>query len=168
MEASLEEFLDQLARRGSWFGGGSAAAFSAALAAGLLEKLVVDPARTRRLRRIRRECLALVEGDAATFASVIRATRAKDRQAFRRALKTATDVPCRVFERAKAVQTACRQAQRVVKPRFQSDLRCALAIALAAAESARTLIHTNLAWLDDAAYAKAVQRRLDRAGGDAR
>jgi formiminotetrahydrofolate cyclodeaminase len=164
LEVSLTAFLDQLARRGSWFGGGSAAALSAALAAALLEKLALDPQGARRLRRIRRECLELVERDAATFASVIHATRAKDRQAFRRMLKTATDVPCRVFEHAKDVQVACRQAQRVIKPRFQSDLRCALAVALAAAESARTLIYTNLAWLDDPAYTKTVQRRLARAG----
>ena len=163
MQGSLEQFLEQVARRGSWVGGGSVAALSAALAAALLEKLVHGPRTASRLRRVRRECVALIRRDAELFARVVRATRTKNRRAFERSLKAATDVPCRVFERAQAVQAACRAAQRAVKPQFQSDLRCAMALALAAAESARTLIHTNLAWLDDQAYARATRRRLQTA-----
>ena len=160
MHGSLEQFLDQVARRGSWSGGGSVAALSAALAAALLEKLIHDPRAARRLRRIRQECVRLIRRDAETFARVIRATQRKHRQAFVRSLKAANEVPCRVFEHAQAVQSACRVAQRSVKPRFQSDLRCAMAVALAAGESARTLIYTNLAWLGDRAYAKRIRRRL--------
>ena len=156
----LEQFLEQVARRGSWVGGGSAAALCAALAGALLEKLVHQPQAARRLRRIRRECLGLIERDAATFARVIAATRARRREIFRRSLKAATEVPCRVFEHAQTIQTSCRTAQRSVKPRFQSDLRCAMALALAASESARTLILTNLAWLNDPAYTRTIQRRL--------
>ena len=160
---SLEQFLDQVARRGSWIGGGSVAALSAALSAALLEKLVHEPRVSRRLGRIRRECVRLIHRDAETFARVIQATQRKQRQAFARALKAAIEVPCRVFEHAQAVQAACRAAQRLVKPRFQSDLRCAMAMALAAAESARTLIMTNLAWLDDSTHAKRIRRRLQGA-----
>ena len=160
MPGSLEQFLDQVARRGSWMGGGSVAALSAALAAALLEKLVHDPGTARRLRRIRQECVRLIRRDAETFARVILATQRKQRQAFARALKAATEVPCRVFEHAQAVQTICRAVQRSVKPRFQSDLRCAMAVALAAAESARTLIFTNVAWLDEPAYTRQIKRQL--------
>ena len=163
MLGSLEQFLDQLARRGSWVGGGSVAALSAALAAALLEKLIHKPQTVRRLREARQECVALIRRDAETFARVVQATRTKNRPAFARSLKAATDVPCRVFERAQAVQAACRAAQREVKPQFQSDLRCAMALALAAAESARTLIQTNLAWLNDQAYTRAIRRRLQTA-----
>ena len=163
MYGSLEQFLDQVARRGSWVGGGSVSALSAALAAALLEKLVVDPQQARHLRQLRRACVGLIQRDAASFARVIRATRAKNRQAFHRSLKAATDVPCQVFVHAQIIQAACRKAQRAVKPRFQSDLRCAMALALAAAESARTLIHTNLSWLNDRAYARTVWRRLQAA-----
>ena len=145
-------------------GGGSVAAFSAALAAALLEKLIHDPRAARRLGEVRRECLRLLEQDAEAFARVIRTTRRRDRRAFRAALQAATEVPCRVFEHAQGVQAACRIAQRAVKPRFQSDLRCAMAVAMAAGESARTLIHTNLAWLGDPAYTKRVRRRLQAAG----
>lgn len=160
---SLESFVEHVARRGSWFGGGSVAALSAALAAALLEKLVHDPTAVRALRRIRRECLSLIDRDAATFARVIQTTRRKQRSVFARSLKAATEIPCRVFERAAALQAACRAAQRTVNPRFQSDLRCAMATALAAGESARTLVYTNLAWLNDRAYTQQVERRLQAA-----
>ena len=160
MPASLEQFLEEVARRGSWIGGGSVAALSAALAAALLEKLVHEPRVGRQLRRIRQECVRLIQRDAELFSQVIRATQQKRRQVFARALKAATDIPCRVFEHAQTIQAACRTAQRAVKPRFQSDLRCAMAVALAAGESARTLILTNLAWLNDRTYTKQVYRRL--------
>ena len=68
---SLEQFLEQVARRGSWVGGGSVAALSAALAAAVLEKLVVQPSAGRRLKTIRRQCLALVSQDAERFAKAI-------------------------------------------------------------------------------------------------
>lgn len=163
MQDSVEQFLDQVAQRGSWLGGGSVAAFSAALAAALLEKLVVNPRTVRRLRAARRECLRLIERDARLFARVIQATRASNQQAFRRALQYATEVPCRVFEHAHAIQHECREARRSVKPRFQSDLQCASAVASAAAISARTLIQTNLAWLNDRAYSRRMRRRLQSA-----
>ena len=136
------------------------AALCAALSAALLEKLVVQPRMARKLRVMRRECLQLVRRDAQLFARVIQATREGDRRAVSAALKAATDVPYRVWVHAQTIQAACRVAQRSVKPRFQSDLRCAMAVALAASESARTLIHTNLAWLNDGAYSRAMRHRL--------
>lgn len=168
MRASIEEFLGQVARRGSWVGGGSVAAFSGALAAALLEKLIHQRSSVRRLQAIRRECVALMTRDAEAFARVIQATRSDDRRAFRRTLAAATEIPLRVFEGAEAVQAMCRGAQRSVKPRFQSDLRCAMAVAMAAAESARTLIQTNLEWLDDPSYARRIRRRLQAAQPHAR
>ncbi len=109
------------------------------------------------------ECLRLVEQDAVLFARVIQATRRNNRHAFCAALKEATEVPCRVFERAQAIQAACHAAQRAVKPRFQSDLLCAMAVAMAAGQSADVLIQTNLAWLNDRAYTKRIRRRLQAA-----
>lgn len=138
------------------------AALCAALSAALLEKLVVQPQMARRLRGMRRESLQLVRRDAQLFARVIHATRGGNRRVLSTSLKAATAVPYRVWANAQAIQAACRAAQRSVKPRFQSDLRCAMAVALAASESARTLIHTNLAWLNDGAYSRAMRRRLQR------
>lgn len=161
--SSLESWLDEVADRGSWIGGGSVAAVSAALAAALLEKLVVQPQRARSLRRVRRECVQLVQRDAEAFARVVRARRHPNRQTLQRALKAATEVPWRVFKHAQALQLACRTAQRSVKPQFQSDLRCAMALALASCESARTLIHTNLAWLNDPRSTRQMRRRMQAA-----
>ena len=163
LHGSLEQFLEQVARRGSWVGGGSVAALAAALAAALLEKLVIRPSAGRRLRAIRRQCLSLISQDAERFAKVIQATRRKDHQSFARALKRATEIPCRVFRHAQAIEAVCRAAQRSVKPQFQSDLRCAMALAMAAGESARALIHTNLAWLNDQAYARRIRHQLQTA-----
>jgi len=160
LRGSVEQFLEQVARRGSWVGGGSVAALSVALAAALLEKLMADRRGARRIRRARHSCVRLIERDAAMFARVIEATRTGGAGRFQRALQAATEVPCRVFEHAQAIQAACRRAQRAVKPRFQSDLRCAMALALAGAESARTLILTNLAWLNSGAYSKRIRTRL--------
>jgi len=136
------------------------AAFSAALSAALLEKLVPEAPVQRRLRAIRRDALVLIDRDAVLFARVIQATRSGNQQRFRRALKQATGVPCRVAEHAGAVAAACRRAQLRVRPTFQSDLRCAAALAAAAETGARALIATNLAWLKDAAYARTIRRRL--------
>ena|GEM_PF-2357154 len=160
MRRSLNDFLEQVARRGSWVGGGGVAALSAALSAALLEKLVTRPALGQKLRRLRGICLALIDADADTFSRVIQAMRRNDQPGFRRALKRATDVPCQVFESAAAVQAACRAARRAINPRFQSDLRCAEALAGASCVAARALIHTNLVWLKDPAYARVTQRRL--------
>ncbi len=161
MDRSLEGLLDQVALRGSWYGGGSVAALSTALSAALLEKLVANPALGRRLHRIRRDCLQLIEQDARTFARVIQATRKPgNRQAFVRALKAATAVPVRLVRHAHTLQAVSRAAQRRMKPRFRSDLRCVTALARASGEGAQALILTNLAWLGDAAYARTVRRTL--------
>ena len=160
LQDSLEQFLAQVARRGSWVGGGSVAALSAALAAALLEKLVTQQPKARRLQRIRRDCLRLIHQDARAFARVIAATRGSDHRAFQRTLQPATEVPCQVAERAEMVRVMCRASARAIKPRFQSDLKCADALASAARTSARALITTNVVCLDNPVYAKAVQRRL--------
>jgi formiminotetrahydrofolate cyclodeaminase len=158
---SLEQLLDQVAFRGSWFGGGSVAAMSAALSAALLEKLAPSPALGRRLRSIRQDCLALIEVDARTFARVIQSTRMPgNRRAFVRALKAATAVPLRLFRHAQTIQAISRAAQRRMKPRFRSDLQCVTALARASADGARALILTNVAWLNDHQYTKTVRRAL--------
>lgn len=160
MSESIEQFLDEAARRGSWIGGGSLAALSAALSAALLEKLTTAPQTVRRLRRIRRICAGLIHRDAETFAQAINATRTKNPRAFQRSLGAATEVQVTVFVNSRAIERACRRAGRFIKPRLQSDLRCARAFATAARQSAATLIRTNLAWLNNPAYAARVKRRL--------
>ena len=159
MARSLDAFLEEVARRGSWLGGGTVAAVSLALAAALVEKLAVQPAAARRLRRIRRECLRWAEQDAQRFANVIEAMR-QDGHRFPQALRAATEIPWHVFQRSHVVQGACRAAQRSVNARFHSDLRCAMALAQAAGAGAHALIETNLTWLKDRRYTRTMRRRL--------
>lgn len=147
MDESIDQLLAQMARRGSWVGGGSAAALVAAVAAALLEKLATQPTTIASVRQIRHACLRLVRQDATTFARVIRATRTRQRQGFEHALHAATDIQARVLAATQQIRAAGRGIRRAVKPRFQSDLRCAMYLAQAAGESARTLIATNRAWL---------------------
>lgn len=135
-------------------------ALSAALSAALLEKLLARPADAAPIRRIRTACLALAELDATVFGRVIQASRHGDRRRFAAALRKATDVPWTVFRHARAVRAACRKARRSVKPRFQSDLRCAEALAEASGAGAKILVLTNLAWLQDPHYTKQMKRRL--------
>lgn len=162
MSAPLSQFLAQVARRGSWYGGGSAAALAAGLSAALLEKLVQPPSDRRRLQRIRQRSIDLAERDAAVFANVIAATRTGRRALFVKAMKAAIDVPCRVYEGASAVAAIGRRAQRTINPRLQSDLRCAVALAQAASKGSAGFIDANLAWLKDRAYAARIRRKLRR------
>ena len=159
---SIQELLEEVARRGSWFGGGSVAALGAAASAALLEKLVGEGVAGRRLRRIRRQTGRLIEEDAKAFARVIAATRSPNRGRFRSALHAATRVQETVLRAAGEVQRAGRAARRAIKPRFQSDLRCAMALAKASAESAKALIRTNLTWLNDSRGTRRMPRRLRR------
>ena len=162
MRASVDRVLDELARRGSWFGGGSAAALAAALSAALQEKLISQPPRVRMLRAIRRSCANAIEQDAAAFATVVAALRRSDRRAFARALKTATDIPSRIARHARWLQTNSRTARRQVKRPFHSDLVCAEALAQAARTASLAFIETNLAWLGEPAYARRVRRQLSQ------
>ena len=141
-------------------GGGAAAALSAAVAAALLQKLVSDRQTSRRLEAVRRECLGLVQADADAFARVIRATRGRRPVVFRRSLKRAIEVPYRVFAHAHTIHAMCRSARGRIRPQFHSDLRCADALARAAAAAARGFVATNLAWLHDPAYTATMRRRL--------
>jgi len=159
---SINQFLEQVARRGSWFGGGSVAALSTALSAALLEKLLAESTLRRELQHRRQACVRLIDEDATTFARAIAASRTKTPGRFQRALTQATRVQVHVAAHAKAVDAACRRAQRMVKPQLQSDLRCARGLAQAAAAAAHMLIETNRAWLRRTGGGRSSSRRPTR------
>ena len=139
------------------------AALTTAFAAALVEKLTIRAAVARRLKRIRDDCVRLAAHDAEQFAQVVRALRTHRRSHLQQALRTATDIPCRVIEHARAIQTICRILSRSLKSQFRADLRCAQALARAAEVGADAMIRTNLSWLGDGTYAATIQRRLKRA-----
>ena len=169
----VDRLLAKIAAKGSWYGGGSAAALCCALAATLIEKLARQPRLAAELGAIRRRGLGLIDHDAETFARVIRslsrpprqvhsAGRGRNRPASRRALKAAIDVPRQVFRDARRLLVLSRTVRRAVSPRYRVDLDCAVAIATAAVASARGLVKTNLAWLGDPVYSRRIRKQIAR------
>ena len=112
--------------------------------------------------------MALANRDAAVFSRVIQATRQHDRRRFATALRAATDVPFSVFRHARRLRAAGTMARQAIHPKFQSDLRCAMALADAAGAGAKTLVMTNLAWLRDPRYTRQMKRRLAAADRNGR
>jgi formiminotetrahydrofolate cyclodeaminase len=147
----LEEFLDQTAKRGSWYGGGSTAACACALAAALLEKLATQPSTARLLRTIRTRGVELIHQDATAFARVIEAQGQQHQPAIHRALKQAIAIPLEVWASSQRLLNVAPRISKTMKPRYRVDLRCAVLLAKAARDAARALVTTNLAWLGDQA-----------------
>lgn len=144
--STVARLLKQTATRHSSYGGGSAAALSCALAAALVEKLAGRTTAAPTARRLRARCTRLIDADAEAFARVIRASAREDQAAVRRALKTATDIPCQVGECAQQVLAVARRIKARVSLRYRVDLRCADALARAAKQSACALVDANRAW----------------------
>ena len=159
MRQSIDQFLRRTATKGSWYGGGSAAALTGALTAALLEKLVVGNAAATS-RSIRKRCTTLIEADAKVFARVIKAYYEQDRVAVRRTLKRAIEVPVAVYRAADQLLTLAASAQRTIPQRYQSDVQCVVALGKATRDAARALVMTNLAWLNDPQYSRQVRRAL--------
>ncbi|MBI3319841.1 MAG: cyclodeaminase/cyclohydrolase family protein [Candidatus Omnitrophica bacterium] len=144
---SVEHLLEQTATRGTWYGGGSAAALSCALSAALIEKLASRPQAIRTARTIRRRCARLIDEDARVFARAVQAMSSQDRHRIRRAMNAAIAVPQEVCASAQRLRRISRQVGKALRPHVRVDLRCADALARAAGDSARALVLTNQAWL---------------------
>ena len=160
LNSSVRTFLDQTATTGTWYGGGSAAAFTCALSAALLEKLARSAVHRKPLRTIRTRCLRLVKTDADSFARVVRAHSRHDARATTKALKAAIDVPlqvCRDASQARKISIAIRPS---IRRHYDVDLRCAVELAQAAGKAARALVTTNLTWLDDPKYSRRIRQQL--------
>ena len=168
MSAPLEHVLSQVARKGSWYGGGTAAALGVGISAALLQKLAQRSGDQKRLEAIRHLALRLAEEDAEVFARVIAACRHNGSAAKSKALKRAVEIPCQVYESASRVHAIGQRLRRSIKPRFQSDVRCALALAQAGRQAAKGFIEANLMWLNEPRYARIIRRRLRRSPSDVR
>ena len=162
MSSSVRPILDSIAKQGSWYGGGSAAALACAMAAALLEKLLSPSRDVRRFRALRHRCALLVDADATTFSKVIEAYYRREPRTAKRRLKAAIGIPAEVCLTAQELLAQARASAHLIKPRYRVDLRCAMELASAARTSARALVDTNLAWLDEPSYARRVRARLGR------
>jgi glutamate formiminotransferase/formiminotetrahydrofolate cyclodeaminase len=178
IRAGVEPFLEQLAAPMATPGGGSAAAASGAMAAGLATMVATmsrgkkayaqhEPELSEaisRLSQLREELKASIDADAESYNSVIVAyKKARESAAadgiIDSALKQATNVPLRVAERAKEVLGIADRLRPITNPNMKSDLVTAAALARAAVEGALANVEINLESLQDAVFRNQARAR---------
>jgi glutamate formiminotransferase / formiminotetrahydrofolate cyclodeaminase len=167
LRAGVEPFIEQLAASTATPGGGSAAAASGAMAAGLAS-MVASMSRGKkayvqyesqlseaiaRLGQLREELKGAIDADAASYDLVMKAYRAAKESSdgsgdggsgIAAALKQATSVPVGVAESAVEVAKIARGLKPITKPNMESDLTTAIALAKAALEGALANVEINL------------------------
>jgi glutamate formiminotransferase/formiminotetrahydrofolate cyclodeaminase len=146
LRAGVEPFIEQLAAPTATPGGGSAAAASGAMAAGLAG-MVASMSRGKkaylqyesqlseaigRLAQIREELKAAIDADAESYNVVMKAYKgakgsAEGGQLINAALREATTVPLSVAERAAEVAQIAAQLAPITSPNMKSDLTTAVA-----------------------------------------
>jgi formiminotetrahydrofolate cyclodeaminase len=182
---SVEEFAAALAAGAPTPGGGSAAALSGALAAGLIE-MVCDLTigrekyrdREEALRRtraraaaLRRDLLALVDRDAQAYDAVVaalRLPRGNERErgaradALGRATLYATETPMATAEACAVLLDLALEAVRDGNPNAASDAGTAALLAYAGLRGAVLNVHANLGGIGDAGKAAGLGDRVRR------
>ena len=163
LRAGVEPFIEQLAAPTATPGGGSAAAASGAMAAGLAA-MVASMSRGKkaylqyegqlgeaiaRLAQLREELKFAIDADAESYNVVMKAYKsAKESSngdaAIGSALKQATSVPLGVAEKAVEVAEIAGKLRPITNPNMKSDLTTAIALAKAALEGALANVEINL------------------------
>jgi len=178
LRAGVEPFVEQLAAPTATPGGGSAAAASGAMAAGLAT-MVASMSRGKkayaqyepelsdaiaRLSQLREELKAAIDSDAESYNGVMKAYKAAKSSAegdglIDVALKQATSVPLSVAERAREVASIAEKLKPITNPNMKSDLTTASALALAAIEGALANVEINLESLKDERFVADTRQR---------
>jgi glutamate formiminotransferase/formiminotetrahydrofolate cyclodeaminase len=167
LRAGVEPFIEQLAAPTATPGGGSAAAASGAMAAGLAS-MVASMSRGKkaylqyesqlsqaiaRLSQLREELKSAIDADAESYNVVMKAYKsakpsggdASDgNAAISAALKQATSVPLGVAENVVEVAGIATNLKPITNPNMKSDLTTAIALAKAALEGALANVEINL------------------------
>src|SRR5246500_4223732 len=178
LRAGVEPFIEQLAAPTATPGGGSAAAASGAMAAGLAtmvasmsrgKKAYVQyesqlSAAIARLSQVREELKAAIDADAESYNAVMKAYKQAKASAdgdavIDAALKQATSVPLSVAERAREINDLAESLGPITNPNMKSDLTTAAALARAAIEGALANVEINLASMKDERFARATRER---------
>jgi len=179
IRAGVEPFIEQLAAPTATPGGGSAAAASGAMAAGLAAMVASmsrgkkayaqhEPALSEaisRLSQLREELKTAIDADAESYNCVMAAYKKARESAgadglIDSALKQATDVPLSVAEKASEVLRIAKSLQPITNPNMKSDLTTSAALARAAVEGALANVEINLESLKDADFASQVRGRI--------
>jgi glutamate formiminotransferase len=163
LRAGVEPFVEQLAAPTATPGGGSAAAASGAMAAGLAS-MVASMSRGKkaylqyepelseaiaRLAGLREELKAAIDADAESYNAVMKAYKAAKESAdakslINAALREASRVPLGVAERAAEITTMAATLGPMTSPMMKSDLTTAIALAGAAIKGALANVEINL------------------------
>ena len=153
LEMPVRRFLDLLAAGESAPGGGSAAAVSVALAAGLSSmaarlsaKQSTDAAGlAARAESLRERVAPLAQADAVAYGRVLAAQRSRDTdERLRAALSEAADVPLAVAEAGAEVAGIAARLASEGNPNLKGDAVCAVLLAEAGVRAAVTLVEINL------------------------
>jgi len=184
LRAGVEPFLQQLAAPTATPGGGSAAAASGAMAAGLAA-MVASMSRGKkayaqyeaelsealgRLATLREELAAAIDGDAASYNEVMKAYKAAreagdgGKALINAALRGAAGVPLGVAERAAEVRRIAEGLRGKTSPMMASDLTTSIALAGAAITGALANVEINVGSIEepsaeDAAFVSAARER---------
>jgi glutamate formiminotransferase len=171
LRAGVEPFVEQLAAPTATPGGGSAAAASGAMAAGLAT-MVATMSRGKkaylqyekqlseaiaRLSLLREELKAAIDADAESFNTVMKAYKQAKESAgadgiIESALRQATGVPLSVAQKAREVAQIAEILKPITNPAMKSDLITAIALAGAAIEGALANVEINLESIKDQTF----------------
>jgi glutamate formiminotransferase len=163
LRAGIEPFIEQLAAATATPGGGSAAAASGAMAAGLAG-MVASMSRGKkahvehesqlseaisRLTQLREQLKQAIDADAEAYNVVMKAYKAAKEsadggRAIDAALEEATSVPLGVAERVVEVKEIAARLKPITNPNMSSDLTTAIALAKAALEGALANVEINV------------------------
>jgi glutamate formiminotransferase/formiminotetrahydrofolate cyclodeaminase len=178
LRAGVEPFIEQLAAPTATPGGGSAAAASGAMAAGLAG-MVASMSRGKkaylqyegqlseaiaRLGQLREELKFAIDADAESYNLVMKAYKSVKESTdgdaeISEALKKATSVPLGVAERVVEVVRLAGTLKPITNPNMKSDLTTAIALARAALEGALANVEINLDSLRDEAFVAGIRNR---------
>jgi len=178
LRAGVEPFVEQLAAPTATPGGGSAAAASGAMAAGLAS-MVATMSRGKkaylqyekqlseaiaRLSLLREELKAAIDADAESFNTVMKAYKQAKESAdadgiIESALRQATGVPLSVAQKAGEVAQIAETLKPMTNPAMKSDLTTATALAGAAIEGALANVEINLESIKDQTFVSETRKK---------
>jgi glutamate formiminotransferase / formiminotetrahydrofolate cyclodeaminase len=178
LRAGVEPFIEQLAAPTATPGGGSAAAATGAMAAGLAA-MVASMSRGKkaylqhekqlseaiaRLSQFREELKTAIDADAESYNLVMKAYKSAKESAdgdaaINAALKQATSVPLGVAEKVVEVAKIASALKPITNPNMKSDLTTAIALAKAALEGALANVEINLDSLKDEGFVADTRKR---------
>ncbi|HYF65001.1 MAG TPA: cyclodeaminase/cyclohydrolase family protein [Herpetosiphonaceae bacterium] len=184
-DSNLTEFLGQLASKEPVPGGGSIAALSGAMAAGLITMVcdltigkkkyaeVEDEIRALmdRSETLRQELQDLAEADVDAFRRLGAAYKlpretsadvAIRRDAIQQATRIATDVPLRTAQAAANILPLCQPAAEKGNSAAVSDVGVAALLAQAAVRSALLNVEINLNTLEDTMYVRQARAQVQQ------